>query len=140
MIVIFSGCTSSNPTGSQDGQQSKDYSTEFTIVNKTSDIDVRVLLDSSSVVLEKDDCVRSKFGNLAKVQVSFKPSYIQLSWVRFCKEDSKCAFDKGGWMTLCEPGQCRIATEQHYELQGSSTEKQNWGAASQAPTGSCSSL
>ena len=122
------------------GVQTSNFKTQFTITNNTSDIDIQVFLDSSSVTLEKGDCVQSSFGNLANIQVSFKPSVVQLSWLKACKEDNKCSFDKGGWWTLCEAGQCRIETEQHYELTGSSAEQQTWKAVSKEPENSCTSL
>ena len=134
-ILPLMGCPSPQAV------QTSNFKTQFTITNNTSDIDIQVFLDSSSsVTLEKGDCVQSSFGNLAKIQVSFKPSVIQLSWLKACKEDNKCSFEEGGWWTLCEAGQCHIEAEQHYEFTGSSTEKQTWKAVSKEPANSCKSL
>ena len=103
-------------------------------------MDIQVVLDSSSVVLEKNDCVQSDFGDLAQIQVRFKPSFPQLSWLKNCQNNQgKCRVDDGAWFTLCESGKCRQGYAQHYELRGSSTEEQSWTSVSKEP-GSCTSL
>ena len=117
-----------------------DRSTRFTITNKTSDMDVQVVLGSSSITLEKEECVQSSFGDLAQIQVSIKPSVIQPSWLEQCKKNNKCRFDEGAWFTFCESGQCRQGYDQHYELQGSATERQKWETTSRDPSQNCSSF
>ena len=134
-IILGVNCSLTAPSGGP-----TDKNTRFTITNKTSDMDVQVVLGSSSVVLEKNNCVQSDFGDLAQIQVSIKPSFIQSSWLEQCQNNSKCRFDEGAWFTFCESGNCRQGYDQHYELQGSSTGDQHWTTTSQDPSQDCSSL
>ena len=134
-IILSVNCSLTTSSGGP-----VDESKRFTITNKTSDMDIQVVLDSSTVVLKKDDCVQSNFGDLAQIQVSIKPSVIQSSWLEQCQDNSKCRFDEGAWFTFCESVQCRQGYDQHYELQGSSTENQHWSTTSQDPSQDCSSL
>ena len=139
-IILSTNCFPTASSGKPAGTDNADKSTRFTITNKTSDMDVQVVLDSSSVILEKNKCVQSDFGDLAQIQVSIKPSVLQPSWLEQCQDNSQCRFDEGAWFTLCESGQCRQGYDQHYELKGSSTEGQQWTTTSKDSSQDCSSL